>query len=370
MDNKKLLHQYITTTSMVTPYQLVLLSGSQKRSYFKRRLLAHQHEFNEFPIDEYELKHMNNEELDSYFETCFKRNDLPYNTVKYIPDSFRRKYTDILFDILRKDQSSKPPEFYNALLPARKQIYANLVLTHYAKNTFGGMHGGPYSEFYFNEASKEYRDKYVNALLSKEVRLIHGKKIGFDSFIYNWMDTNTFLETFTSRTNPIQSWYGLTFKKKNLLAQYKHDNNIDLNEYEPYYLKKDYESAYKEIALEESIGLWSNLPYEELIRVWPYYYERNGFNYFHKVLYMDDYGEILKIIYENGSLKKLRFVDYMNAEEEIIDDFHNKLREFILSSLTPDVDTSPLSPELATKLPQLERAIQNKISELKNSNGQ
>jgi len=107
MNNRDLIRQYVDTGLQLPKYQVMQLSGADKKTYIRKRLIATKDSIDMFRLMSYEIDLMDSENKDKYYEKLFKEN-LNSNTIttfrvmdKFffeLSDEIKSKFLDTVID--------------------------------------------------------------------------------------------------------------------------------------------------------------------------------------------------------------------------------------------------------------------------------
>jgi hypothetical protein len=107
MNNRDLIKQYVDTGIKIPEYQVMQLSGADKKTYLRKRLIATNTSNNPFSLMPYEIDLMDSEDRDKYYEKLFAEN-LTHNTISSfrqmdkfffgLSDELKSKYLDTVIN--------------------------------------------------------------------------------------------------------------------------------------------------------------------------------------------------------------------------------------------------------------------------------
>jgi hypothetical protein len=107
MNNRDLIKQYVDTGLKLPKYQVMMLSGADKKTYLRKRLIATNQSSDEFELFPYEIDLMDSVDRDKYYDELFAKKINFYNLsgnkrlddfFMELRDEIKSKYLDIVID--------------------------------------------------------------------------------------------------------------------------------------------------------------------------------------------------------------------------------------------------------------------------------
>jgi hypothetical protein len=107
MNHKDLIKQYVDSGLKLPKYQVMQLSGSDKKTYLRKRLIANKQSSNVFELSPYEIDLMDSVDMDKYYDELFTKKINFYNLsgnrdldefLRELRDEFKSKYLDMVIN--------------------------------------------------------------------------------------------------------------------------------------------------------------------------------------------------------------------------------------------------------------------------------
>ena len=107
MNHKDLIKQYVDTGLKLPKYQVMQLSGSDKKTYLRKRLIANKQSSNVFELSPYEIDLMDSVDMNKYYDELFTKKIRFYNLsgnreldefLRELRDELKSKYLDMVIE--------------------------------------------------------------------------------------------------------------------------------------------------------------------------------------------------------------------------------------------------------------------------------